>query len=715
MNNLKNVNKLKESIHSYEYKPSSLSYPDRRYELSSYPLMVRHFVSLITQKYGWLSLKDVYYKRIFDDKKLLDSYYSILNADERIDFLTFFTIDVHELTHHVDFMTTPFGVNYHYKLCAEYIAFQEFIPQLLRHPEIIVDDRNLKLLNFDDLLSSKNVDLELARRWNILKEKIRVFDAYFNKGKEKMRPIRGFDNYPSFQLFGANFESVLVNEFMLTIKIPNQTDYYLRPITILETRALIHSLRWILYQLGYSKSSVPEVVNYLSAYLQEDILPDYRFLFDLFLRIGEINSYPELENFDAKGIDRFLSIISALCWYALQSPPPVAETSLLDSSPVARLLLAAIVLEKDALEICHKILKGEKLGFNMEASFDRIDAANRKIDSLHGNSGLSPIRKILDASIGTLKQIKWMNREYVINEEIRKHFDHIFEIQEYQLEKRIQSGYSSTLADPLFGNPLYGMQDDTDFDQLIPSNYKPSRHVLAWCDFRENLVFKEIWKGRMIKAKARKLFGSLEEAASDGLEGLRFMENILMTYPVNYAIKACIDVNTSTGFVEIIVDDFFLPKITDPWSTEIEYRITDYALGSHAFLNIQLKEEKTNDFKKLNIIICPFKINSDTSYKNAIEVLLSQTVDPVTRQWPVKEAEILLVNPTFANMKIENLTPQEKKEMMLSKSNYFFCAMTLRFVALAGWYSHLLKFGMPSLDSDDIVYKANVCPFCRKL
>ena len=52
-----------------------------------------------------------------------------------------------------------------------------------------------------------------------------------------------------------------IHEFMYTIQLPSDRSYYLRPGTILEARSLIHSLRWLLYQLGYDSKANSQSVQ----------------------------------------------------------------------------------------------------------------------------------------------------------------------------------------------------------------------------------------------------------------------------------------------------------------------------------------------------------------------------------------------------------------------------------------------------------------------
>ncbi|MGD1838346.1 MAG: hypothetical protein ACPKPY_09870 [Nitrososphaeraceae archaeon] len=699
-------------IQFYEYKPSSISYPPPN-DFNSYPLNVRAFISMLTGKWeGFPSYGDLYNKRIFDDKELLNDYFGFMNIAERNKFLAFYTIEIHELTHHIDFMSTPFGVNYYYKLLNEYIAFQRFVPELLKSNSIS-NENAIKLLDFDNLIENKISSFELIKYWNKIKEQIRFFDAYFHQGKEKMQPVTQFENDHSIDLFTEQFDRVLVNDFMFTIRIPTKDDYYLRPVTILESRGLIHSLRWILYQLGYTTSSITEMTNYFNEYYSSDrLFPDYRFLIDIFFKLANIKNITELKNFDARGIDNFLSIMSSVCWYALQSPPPTNETTLLDSSPVAKLLLAMRSLEDNGFtDFSHSLLSGDKNFSNSVIDYNLIDKNYNDGYGKLNNIPLLPINKILDISIKIVNKLKFINNEFLLNLEIKNHFNKIFEIQNYQLEKRINSGYDSSLGNPSFGNPMFGIRDNITADQLLPNNYEPSKSVLTWFQLRENLIFKKIFTGRTIISKFKKIFDLDDNNISVNNNELSVYEDIYMTIPISYNIESIIDTRNNKIITFIVIDDRYLPRINDLQNVIVQHRIYDYLIGSHVVIHIELYIEKTGRFKKFNIIICPMKMTKDNTYKTNVEFLIKQTFDPITNQYPIKDAEICLVNSNGLDIFLDKMDRSEKKLDMM-KSNIFYAKINSSLKELARWH-HLLSQSELQTSDTDSFYKNNLCQFCK--
>src|SRR3977135_2122236 len=96
--------------------------------------------------------------------------------------LGFYTLDVHELTHHLDFMSTPFGINFHQKPLFEFLVFQNFSANLLLHPEYLVGGNRLQ--DFHALLAKIGYNPKLFYLWKQIRKRSMVFDAYFNQVKD---------------------------------------------------------------------------------------------------------------------------------------------------------------------------------------------------------------------------------------------------------------------------------------------------------------------------------------------------------------------------------------------------------------------------------------------------------------------------------------------------------------------------------------------------
>ena len=62
------------------------------------------------------------------------NYFLHMNREDQLEVLGVLTAIQHEWTHHLDLLSTPFGVNVHTKEVTEFLIFQELAPWLLEVP-----------------------------------------------------------------------------------------------------------------------------------------------------------------------------------------------------------------------------------------------------------------------------------------------------------------------------------------------------------------------------------------------------------------------------------------------------------------------------------------------------------------------------------------------------------------------------------------------------
>ena len=475
------LDELRTHIDVLEYQPQSAKISFSAELFSVLSLKARVFVRLMTDKLdeGYLTTKELYGTRWSDDPSLLRRYEQ-LDESEKTEVLSIVTMDLHEATHHIDFMLTPFGANFHGKSCLEYLAFQEFVPELLKYPEFV--SKLQPLVNFDDFLDTckQKVDSKLLTHWHDLRGKIKFFDIYFHDSKKQITSGWGSRNDPAL-LLGGEYSKIVVENMMPTISLPNVPKSHIRPRTILEARALIHALRWIAYLFGYKEGSQIELARYLEAFYfsaPDKIKLDYTFLFKLFAKLWERDNFAELvRTTHIKALDQILILISAICWYALQAPPLMGDdaTSVLNSNPVFRLLYA---LKRGEIFLTKNSKPYKYIAEFLEEIETKDTASSR------------PIRENLEYSQRYVNYIRQKNMAENQNPVMARHFDQILGIQSRQLGQRIPLGYVSEIAMPENGNPLKYIFSEQDADDLYMTEYSPEREVLSWFTFRENLLFK---------------------------------------------------------------------------------------------------------------------------------------------------------------------------------------------------------------------------------
>src|ERR1044071_2837550 len=71
-----------------------------------------------------------------DDQTALNFFFRG-EADERLEILAFLTLFIHEYTHRIDFLISPFGLQCYGNTLREYWLMQEFVPPILDDPKTI--------------------------------------------------------------------------------------------------------------------------------------------------------------------------------------------------------------------------------------------------------------------------------------------------------------------------------------------------------------------------------------------------------------------------------------------------------------------------------------------------------------------------------------------------------------------------------------------------
>jgi hypothetical protein len=395
--------------------------------------------------------------------------YKELSDDERLEVLGFTGFYTHELTHKIDFLTTPFGVHFYGCACLEFLGIcrhgNRLIDELQKTPELRAL-RDLPRVSDEPTVDS-GVAGVLARVW--------YFDSF--RGADQRYVQRGWgDNLQPVALLGRELEKVIVHDNMLSVRLPDQPSLYLRPLAILEGRALAITCQHLYMRLGRDDYAAREIGRYVNEFYRPwDIYPDYSFLLSLFASFrGYENIQAAVEADEASWMYEALLPITVVGWYSLHAPPLMTRDSVENSSPPLRLIIALQALERAAR-------KGKSYADGTEFMED-IDREGRR-----EGFDLMPVEEILDYCLAYLQEVRRRNREENNRAGIRQHFDRIFEIQEQQLTRRRGSGYVSSL-----GMPDHGFINafTQDFDtELLLEPYESEDEVTQWFGIRENLLF----------------------------------------------------------------------------------------------------------------------------------------------------------------------------------------------------------------------------------
>jgi hypothetical protein len=466
----------------------------------SSPARVFLFLTMELEEGGLISVGQIYSKRWLEDSNTMKRFRE-LSEDVRIEVLGFVTLMVHEITHHLDFLSTPFGLNFHIKTIREYWSLQDFVPILLENPEMIPE----RFVDFDShwdrVRTSPPEDFqvpwyslrerdseEIKKAWHSLRGQILTFEAWGDVStvQPHERHIeRGWaGSTGTLKLFGRELLPITVHGFLATVTIPDGPSWYLRPLTILETRAVAHSMQWVIHLLG--EDGFDALPGYFATMYRRAGLPaDYFFLFDLVASAWNFPNFEELLQKAALDVrEHALSMLSCACWYAMQAPPLMDQHSLLTSNPIARLLVVLMAYD-DFLA-----------GRNKRSFTSFVELANTLDQStLPRQWGCRPIQDILGSCRQTISTMIRLNESKTWNPDMRAHFQHILELLRTQLDRR--DDYTSLVGLPEHGNPLFGL--DNPEDRQLLDAYEPPEEVVSWFNFRNNLLFKYMPRSKVIE------------------------------------------------------------------------------------------------------------------------------------------------------------------------------------------------------------------------
>jgi len=419
-----------------------------------------------------------------DDQLSLDFFFRS-DQETRTEILAFLTLFIHEYTHRIDFLISPFGLQYYVNTFREYWRLQEFFPQALDNPNTVDKIRFLVAFK-ENLAEETHAEQRLKEMWEDLEPIIHAFYAWGDVSD--IKPMgkfitEGWSNEIKGVVdpfgVGVPMEPITVLTFFHTFRIPGADKlWYLRPLTIFETKAVVNSILFILYLLG--EKGVEECLHYYErVYLsrRSQFPQDYFFLLDLGARIykeEDFHSLLKLRNFEM--LRSILLILSTICWYALQAPPPLKGEDVRSSNPILRLWLGFMFFTGIARR-------------KINVPFNSTAEALLYLDEWKGAGSFyqKSITEIIPSCRKVIENMIQMNQKYTWNPDVKSHFRHILELMQPHFVDRDLS-YVSYLGMPDSGNPLFGCARKEDWE-LTYDDYNVPPAAKDWFDIRSDLFF----------------------------------------------------------------------------------------------------------------------------------------------------------------------------------------------------------------------------------
>ena len=393
------------------------------------------------------------------DTELVNEYRE-LSDNGRTVVLGFETFFLHELTHNVDLLSTLTGWTFHTHLVLEYLMLRPALPNISKWSEF--DLRGSLWRHADRLLpySDDAVDLRKIQTWFA-----------------SMRSLNAVDIKPGWRgrvglarIFNRDFEPVTVLNDVSSIRVPHEHDVCLTHASILEARAVAHSLRHVLHCFREEPELARmEAMRYLDEYYPvKEARADYLFMLDVVAGgIHGLNSYRDVLAKAPPSVLHFEQVptlVSILCWYALQGP-----------DPIERLMIALVIFEKHAQQ-----RKFENPGDILRMLLEKIP-----------QYASSKVKDVPDM----IEHVRKRNRVENPDEAIRAHFANVLAALHHQLRSSIDNNFVTPFGLPPNGNVAIGVFVDENAPSQITGQYDCGPEFRQWLQLREELLYRNRGSG----------------------------------------------------------------------------------------------------------------------------------------------------------------------------------------------------------------------------
>jgi hypothetical protein len=474
------IEKLTAALDGVSYAPRSLALQlpaDLTQQLSPF---ARGFLEVAFGKsaLSFMELTSVAWK----DDELARSYFLAATPDTRTEILAFLTTFIHEYTHRVDFLISPFGLHYYVNTLREYWYLQHMIPPLVDDPKTLDSLRFIVGLREN---SGTLVGVDAAQ-WENLERIVHLSYAWGDASAVK--PLgkyikAGWDGvqFESDSVFGMPMplEPVTVLGLLHTFRVPGGDQFwYLRPLTLFETKAMVNSLLFILHLLGdQGPAECARYYERLYVRRRAELPGDYFFLLDLGASMYRHDDFASLLRAgNLQMIRSTLIILSSVCWYALQAPPPLTDEDSRVANPILRLLTA------------FRFFVGYARG-QIRAQFNTTAEALLLLDSSRFAEQLfvKPISRVIPDCVKILDKVMELNERQTWNPQVKRHFQHIFSIMRPHFADR-EANYVSLLGMPDNGSLAEGCLRNEDWE-ITYDDYRIPAEVKQWFDIRTDLFF----------------------------------------------------------------------------------------------------------------------------------------------------------------------------------------------------------------------------------
>jgi hypothetical protein len=434
----------------------------------------------------------------FCDAPVLLAKFLELSDPDRTQVLTVYTLGLHEGRHLLDCTTTPFAARFYTMLVQEYLTFQRCSPYLLQHQDVIpagpVGTLPQRLAD-----AGKTIPEEERPYWGSFTATLANLQGAIDvRGLAAPRTDGIATDEPPVRAGGLSYQAVRVRDRVVTYEPSNHPHWYLRASTLLEGRAVIASLLWIIHTLGLGAP----VGKILHSYLRDNYGPDksydYRFLLDATAAASGHADLDTMLRQDSIEVLRYrLHLMDNAAWFALQAGFHVGDDQVVRPESIFRRYLFAIgklqraFVEGSAIPPYQILAEAETSAHASQAMVASTDDA------------LTSAIKVIDGTEPNVAQI-WQSQ-------IAEHFRHVLGVVRAALVRRRGDGIAFPPGAPVNGNPVNTL-DDASYKDLY-QRYQPGRWVRDWFTFRDACFFNAT-KAQVTLKHLRAQFGLAEVAVN---------------------------------------------------------------------------------------------------------------------------------------------------------------------------------------------------------
>lgn len=500
------------------------------------------------------------------------------SEDVRREVLAGRSVSIHELTHQLDTYASPFGAAYAARAALECIGLLRDCPWLV--------ERLREEDPFEPIIKGLPVGDQTATRFGLsaLRTTSLWLSAVQGNASVSYRPVSG--PLPNvFSLLGQQFAPVMVNEAMVTIATgPGE---YLRPIALLEARAIAMSGLHLLGRLGNDEDAVRDVMDLLTwSYSPESAFLNYTFLFRLVEKITgvDLSQAKGTDGVTAEQLRTALQLVSGLSWYALNGPTFQMSRGELGPDATLRLIVIARQLEQEIVGTSSPEID---LGHLFEAADRSLAQAGFRSDP----------EVALSAAIAYVRSAQHRVRGELAGP-VSDHFHRLLDFHARALEVRRGHGYMIQQAVPLDGGlggfaTSLGPSLQTD----LFTDYELDPSVSSYLRVRENLMTRRarppgIWDDYWDAVLARE-----QGAEPQGHDAGRRQEAIDRSWAVTQVLARAagpLRGTTVQGHVHAVaIPRAWLPQLFDA-GNEVRTQWFNLVRGDMTLIGIELTPPEGN-------------------------------------------------------------------------------------------------------------------------